>query len=139
MMSNNTEFAQSILSAFDDSVAEDVIDMSVLASFEEVQMDDEPDLIVELIDLYLDDAPHQLEIIKTAIAESDAITLKRTAHGLKGSSSNLGVIRVAALCEELEHADHSDSFQQAGLVLVRIGREYERARQVLLAEKQRRA
>lgn len=33
------------------------VDMDVLHSFEEVQIEGEPDLIVELIDTYLKDAP----------------------------------------------------------------------------------
>jgi HPt (histidine-containing phosphotransfer) domain-containing protein len=109
MFSQSAQSAPAIL-LVEDSSAEAVIDMSVLASFEEVQMEDEPDLIVELIDLYLDDAPHQLALMQAAIAGADAATLKRTAHGLKGSSANLGICRVAALCEELEHTDHDDSF-----------------------------
>lgn len=139
MVSHNAQSAPAVPATGDDSMSEAVIDMSVLASFEEVQMDDEPDLIVELIDLYLDDAPRQIAFMQTAIAETDATSLKRTAHGLKGSSANLGILHVTALCEELEHADHSDSFQHAELLLARIGSEYERARQVLLAEKQRRS
>ncbi len=116
----------------------DIVDMTVLACLEEVQMEDEPDLIVELIDLYLDDAPHQIALMQKAVAEAEEKTLRRTAHGLKGSSANLGVRRVAALCEELERADCHDSFEKACLLLDRVEQEFTRARAIFLAERQRR-
>ena len=122
----------------DESSSETVVDMSVLASFEEVQIDDEPDLIVELIDLYLEDAPRQMTIMQKGIAEADERTLKRAAHSLKGSSANLGIRRMAALCAEIEKADCNDSFQAAKPLFARMQGESERVRQVLLAERQRR-
>lgn len=122
----------------DDSSSETVVDMMVLTSFEEVQVEDEPDLIVELIDLYLDDAPRQMALMQKAVAETDEKTLKRGAHSLKGSNANLGIRRMAALCAELERADCGDSFQTAKLLLAKMEREFERVRQVLMAERRRR-
>lgn len=122
----------------DESSSEAVVDMSVLTSFEEVQIDDEPDLIVELIDLYLEDAPRQMSIMQKAVKEADERTLKRAAHSLKGSSANLGIRRMAALCAEIERADCNDSFQAAKLLFARMQGESERVRQVFMTERQRR-
>ena len=125
--------------ANDDSPSETVLDLSVLTSFEEVQVEDEPDLIIELIDLYLEDAPRQMALMQKAVALADERTLKRAAHGLKGSSANLGIRRMAALCAELERAnDSGDSLPAGKLILAEMHGEFERVRQALLAEKQRR-
>src|SRR5437660_7395479 len=78
------------------------VDMAVLTSFEEAQLDGVPDLIVELIDLYLEDAPHRLTAIEEALNRRDGQALKRAAHCLRGSSANLGALQVALICEEVE-------------------------------------
>lgn len=116
----------------------EVVDLAMLMCFEEVQGEDEPDLIVELIDLYLDDAPRQLAVMRQAIETAEEQTLKRAAHSLKGSSSNLGVRRVAALCLELEQAAGDDTLLKAEQLRAEVEREFERARQILEGEKWRR-
>src|SRR5713226_9563640 len=71
------------------------IDPAVLASLDEAWDEGEADLVVELIDLYLGDAPQWGEAMRTAAAENDATALKRAAHTLKGSSGSLGIRQVA--------------------------------------------
>ena len=78
------------------------IDPVVLASLDEAWDEGEADLVVELIDLYLGDAPQWVEAIRTAAAENDATVLKRAAHTLKGSSGSLGIRQVAEVCGMLE-------------------------------------
>jgi HPt (histidine-containing phosphotransfer) domain-containing protein len=114
------------------------VDMAVLASFEEVQLDDEPDIVIELIDLYLDDVPRRIEAMQTAIADSSEQSLKRAAHSLKGSSANLGVVRVAALCEELQVVNCDDGFQMSRALMARLDHEVERVRRILGVERTRR-
>src|SRR5215213_7662421 len=118
------------------TVVYDAVDMAVLTSFEEVQVEGEPDLIVELIDLYLEDTPRQMAAMQKALAITDGTSLKRAAHGLKGSSANLGAGRLAALCGELEQMCRVDSFQGVTAQLARLGQELERVRQSLAAERQ---
>lgn len=118
---------------------DEIVDMAVLLSFEEVQAEDEPDLISELIDLYLDDTARQMVLMQKAVVEADERALKRAAHSVKGSSANLGIRRMALLCQELEHLDCGDSFQQANLLLTKIFAEFECVREILLAERQRRS
>lgn len=115
------------------------IDMAVLRSFEEIQAEGEPDLIVELIDLYLKDAPSKLASMQEAVAGEDAASLRRAAHGLRGSSASIGAVQVAALCEGLEHASRVDSAGQAAALVGQLERELEDARRALEAERRRRS
>lgn len=121
-----------------DNPSFDDVDLSVLLGFAEAQCADEPDLIVELIDLYLADFPQQLSVMKHSVSKADDITLKRAAHTLKGSSANLGVNSVAMLCEEIEGTDSNGSFQQSNILINRLERNYTRVRPIFLAERQRR-
>jgi two-component system, sensor histidine kinase and response regulator len=117
----------------------DAVDMAMLISLEVVQVEGEPDLIVELIDLYLEDAPRQMAVMQKAIAVADGVSLKRAAHSLKGSSANLGARRLAGLCEELEQMCRAESFQEVMAQLARLEQELERVRQSFAAERQRRS
>lgn len=116
----------------------DNVDLSVLLGFEEAQCEGEPDLIVELIDIYLANVPHQLSVMKDCVLKADANSLKRVAHNLKGSSANLGVNSVAALCEEIEQTDFSQSFQESKIFIDLLEQTFARVRPVFLAERQRR-
>lgn len=116
------------------------LDMAVLRSFEEIQAEGEPDLIVELIDLYLKDAPVKLASMQEAVAGEDAEGLRRAAHGLRGSSASIGAARVAALCEGLEHASRvASAGQEAAPLVEQLERELEDARRALEAERRRRS
>jgi len=115
------------------------VDMAVLTSFEEAQLDGVPDLIVELIDLYLEDAPHRLAAIEEALTRKDQRALKQAAHCLKGSSANLGALQVALICEELERIECNDWFPGVQALLGCLEEEFARVRQVLLAERRRRS
>lgn len=114
------------------------VDISVLTAFEDVQREGEPDLIVELIDLYLADVPQRLSAIKDSILKTDRVSLKLAAHNLKGGSANLGVTAIASLCEELEHADLDESFQQADILFNRLEQTFARVRPIFLAERESR-
>ncbi len=115
------------------------VDLSILNGFEEAQCDGEPDLIVELIDLYLADVPLQLSAIKDFILKADEVSLKRSAHNLKGSSANLGVISIARLCEELEQIDFTRSLQKTSAYVNHLEQAFARVRRIFLAERQNRA
>ena len=117
--------------------ATQAIDPVVLASLDEAWDEGEADLVVELIDLYLGDAPQWVKAMRTAAAENDATLLKRAAHTLKGSSGSLGVRQVAEVCGMLE-LNCSGSAARVDELLQLLDREFDTARAALAAERLRR-
>ena len=118
--------------------ADDAVDMTVLTGLDEAQVDGEPDLIVELIDLYLKDTPHRIESMQQALTRTDDLTLVRAAHSLKGSSATLGASQMAAMCEELEQTVAAALFQGVVVVLAGLELEFSRVQKAFLAERQKR-
>ena len=114
------------------------VDLNVLRSYEKIQLDGEPDLIVELIDLYVQDARRRLAIMKLSLTQRNSLSLKREAHSLRGSSGNLGALKMALVCDEIEGLESEDPFAIEAL-LACLEQELEQVIKVFLAERQRRS
>ncbi len=108
------------------------IDLSGLTSLAELKSIGEPDLVVELIDLYLKDGPERIQTIKAAAARADAAGLKQAAHTLKGSSSSLGFHQISEICEQLERLDWRDSHNRLDALTELLQYKFTRLREVLL-------
>jgi two-component system sensor histidine kinase/response regulator len=66
---------------------------------------DYPDIVDRLIALFADTTPQLLEQLSNAVHASDDEAVRRLAHKLKGSCQNVGAVRMAALCLQLEERD----------------------------------
>ena len=117
----------------------DPVDLARLNSLADAQGDGEPDLVVELIDLYLADTPRRVAAMRAALPNSDDRLLARGAHALKGSSSTLGASQVAESCEELEPLAREVSLQKVAGVLDRLEHELSSLRNTFLIERQKRS
>lgn len=118
--------------------ARPTVDLSVLTNFDEAQLDGEPDLVVELIDLYLEEASQLLAGMREATAKKDQLPIKQAAHSLRGSSSNLGILQMALMCGEVEQMKSDEMFAIEEL-LSKMEQELVQVRQILLEERQRRS
>jgi HPt (histidine-containing phosphotransfer) domain-containing protein len=76
-------------------VAEVHLDHKVLSALQDVMEDEYP----LLLDTFLADSQERLRLLHKT---HDAAQLIATAHSFKGSSSNMGAIRLAELCHQLE-------------------------------------
>jgi len=63
---------------------------------------DDHEFMCELIDIFLDDAPTQVESLRVAVESRDCGAVLNAAHRIKGASSNLGADSLSALCARLE-------------------------------------
>jgi CheY-like chemotaxis protein/nitrogen-specific signal transduction histidine kinase/HPt (histidine-containing phosphotransfer) domain-containing protein len=107
------------------------IDSSVLAGFRDLQQPDEPDLVTELIDLFLGDVSRRIPILKKAAADKDARTIKEQAHSLKGGSGNIGACRIAEISKMIEEKAFDAAARQA--LIVQLESEFETASRHLQA------
>jgi HPt (histidine-containing phosphotransfer) domain-containing protein len=60
-----------------------------------MQLDGEPDLLADLVEVFADDASARLEALREALIQADADGIAKTAHTLKGSAGNCGASRMS--------------------------------------------
>lgn len=111
-------------------MAEIHLDHEVLSALREVMEDDYP----LLLDTFLADSEERLRLLHKA---SDAYQLIITAHSFKGSSSNMGAIRLAELCHQLELRAKESSLGGIKKLVAEIDGEFAIVRPLFKEERQR--
>lgn len=97
---------------------------------QEVAMGDD-DFMIELIDLYLADAPGQLEALSQAVAREDASAVSAAAHKLKGSCGNVGAEGLVALCQQIEATGRASRLHELPELMEQATREFAEVNQAL--------
>ena len=64
----------------------------------------DPELIAELIESFVSDTASRLECLRAAFEEGDFDRVRREAHGIKGSASQMGAGDLPRLCRLTEVA-----------------------------------
>lgn len=106
------------------------LDLDVLSALQEV-MEDE---YSTLLDTFLTDSNERLSLLHKT---NDAETLGATAHSFKGSCSNMGAIRLAQLCNELEQRVREIPLEGLKKLVSEIDVEFAIIRPLYEAERQR--
>ena len=117
----------------DDQVSDVHVDSHVLATLREV-MEDEFAL---LLDTFLTDSDERLRLLREAEAQDDASAMRMAAHSFKGSCSNMGALRLAELCNELEQRSKKRSLEGIEKLVGEIDGEFAIIRPLYEAERQR--
>ncbi|MDX6614726.1 MAG: two-component system, sensor histidine kinase and response regulator [Blastocatellia bacterium] len=111
----------------------EAVDLSVLAGLREIQQPGKPDLVTELIDLFMADSAIQLRILRQAVAQGDTKEVRRLAHLLKGSSANIGAGPLADLYESFEKTEMKNGDGVA--LMAKLDQEVEGVNRALQAER----
>lgn len=78
------------------------LDPEAIANLRALGDEGDDTFLREIIGIYLEDTPLRLADIRAAAAKGDTALYTRSAHTIKGSSSNVGAARVRSLAEQLE-------------------------------------
>ena len=91
-------------------------------------------LLGRLIAAFLEECPTLFQNLRESVDQNDHDQIHMNAHTLKSSSHNLGAVRLAAMCQELENASEA---RDTGLVretMEKLGSEFFDAEQALRSE-----
>jgi two-component system sensor histidine kinase/response regulator len=67
-----------------------------------IRVEGDHELLVEVINLFLGEAPQQLEAMRSALQQGDMGMLERSAHSMKGAAGNLSALATASAAWRLE-------------------------------------
>ena len=90
-----------------------VLDMAVVDELLSLSDDGDPELLLDLIQLFLDDGPAKIESLVQGLDEQDFDKMERAAHALKGSSGNLGAVLLQDSCEKMQEATRGKDFERS--------------------------
>ena len=63
---------------------------------------DMPEVLLDLLDTYLEESTSLVDAIHTGLRQGDLSSMLRQAHSLKSSSASIGAMRLSKLCSDLE-------------------------------------
>ncbi|MBL4571208.1 MAG: Hpt domain-containing protein [Alcanivorax sp.] len=100
-----------------------ILDDEVVSELQDVMGQD----FQMLVDSFQRDGAQRLVALQAAHEASDQETLRRQAHSFKGSSGNLGAVRVFDLCMQLENLAREGELEQVSDLLTRLGDAFDQA------------
>jgi HPt (histidine-containing phosphotransfer) domain-containing protein len=90
--------------------------------------EDGPQMVKDLVKLYLKDVPTLIDEMRQGIANQNTDQLRRAAHTLKGNSSQVGALKLAALSAELETVAKAGSVEGTESMLEKVLLEFDQVK-----------
>jgi CheY-like chemotaxis protein len=117
----------------DDQASDMIIDRRRIEQLVELQDENSPRLLLDIIDLFFNDSPKHLENLSLALRNQNAELLESTAHRFLSSIENLGAQRMRKHCMDLEVLARTGKLNDAAMLVDGLHREFDIARQHLLS------
>ncbi|MBL9080080.1 MAG: Hpt domain-containing protein [Planctomycetes bacterium] len=90
-----------------------VLDMSVVEELLSFSDDGDPELLLDLIQMFLEDGPEKVRSVHEGLQAGDFEKMERAAHSLKGSSGNLGARLLQDTCEQIQIATRHRQLEES--------------------------
>lgn len=101
------------------------IDPEAIEHLRLLEDEDEPDIVGELVRLFLANTPPRIASMVSGVKSGDLIAVGRAAHSLKSSSAHLGAVGMQQVCEKLEGLKDSAHIDEAAHLVGLLQREFE--------------
>ncbi len=99
-----------------EGTGETVFDLSVLMG----NLEDDKDLIRQILYDFYEYIPEKISALKKAYGRGDASSVRRQAHTIKGSSSNVGAVALQKIAHQIENAGESGDLTGIDSLLIRL-------------------
>ena len=83
---------------------------------------------IDIIELFLKDAPESIASLQTGVAETDAETIRESAHKLKSSSANVGAKALSSAASVIETVARNNTLDSAENLVGIVVSEFARVR-----------
>ena len=101
-----------------------VLDPAVIETLRQLTAPGEPDVLTEVLKLFLDEVPTRMARLRNAWAAGNIEEVHRAAHSLKGSAGNIGAQGMFEICKQLDGIGKSGGLQAAGPLIDALGAEF---------------
>ena len=89
------------------------------------------DFIIEVIEVFNEDAPKLLQDMQHALTTHDADLFRRAAHSLKSNSAEFGAVKLSEMAQELEMMGKEGRLAEVSEKVARAEAEYEIVKEAL--------
>jgi CheY-like chemotaxis protein len=113
------------------------LDAKTLQSLRKMAGERANEVLAEIINNYLAEAPQLLQAMRAAVATGDACRLQQAAHTLRSASANLGAIALLELCKALEVMGGAGTTTGALAGVLQVQAAYETVKAALQIERER--
>lgn len=104
------------------------INTAVIDELLSLSDDGDTSLLVDLIEMFLADAPAKVTAIRQGLAKRDLHQVELAAHSLKGSAGNLGATLVQQVCDQLQRMARSqDKVNEVETLVRQLSHPFEQA------------
>jgi HPt (histidine-containing phosphotransfer) domain-containing protein len=104
------------------------IDRGVIENLRQLNQEGQPDLVREVLTVFLHDSPRRVSAIANAAEQRNGPELQRSAHALKGAAGTIGAFQLQDCCRELETAGRNNTFDETTVLLEEMRNQLERVR-----------
>lgn len=82
--------------------ADSALDPTVIDNLRQLTPPGEPDVLSQVLRIFLDETPKKVRALLEALDAGDAAQVARLAHSLKGSTGNIGASALLDVCRRIE-------------------------------------
>lgn len=101
-----------------------VLDPAVLAALRQLSLPGEPDVLTDVLALFLEEVPPRMARLRNAWASGNIEEMQRAAHSLKGSAGNIGAHGMFDVCKQLDGLGRSGTLDAAAPLIEALDAEF---------------
>jgi HPt (histidine-containing phosphotransfer) domain-containing protein len=107
------------------------IDPEAINNLRELNPGDGGEFLREIVNIYIEDTPKRIADLKSSMAAGDVSTFTRSAHTIKGSSSNVGAFVLKGVAERMESLSRREGLKGMATLVADCEAEFAKAADAL--------